>query len=121
MARPKRNSAVLETARQRIAALKTITPTPNFSPSLDLDQYEQDMNALAALLRTYNDTLTLLDRLRNELGDAEALLREMSKRVLAAVGAFYGLDSNEYEAAGGTRTSERKRPTTRKKRKTTDS
>lgn len=30
--------------------------------------------------------------------------------MLAAVAAKYGLDSNEYEKAGGTRRSDRKRP-----------
>lgn len=32
-----------------------------------------------------------------------------SKRWLAATGAKFGTDSNEYEAVGGTRTSERKK------------
>jgi hypothetical protein len=31
--------------------------------------------------------------------------------MLAATGAHYGTDSNEYERVGGTRSSERKRPT----------
>jgi hypothetical protein len=35
--------------------------------------------------------------------------------MLAAVEAHYGPDSNEYEAAGGTRTSDRKRTTAKKK------
>lgn len=110
MARIKRSSTVLETARQRVAGLKTITPTPNFGGALDLGQYEQDINAFSAALDKYNDTLTLLDRMQNDLDTAEARLRELNKRVLAAVGALYGLDSSEYEAAGGTRSSERKRP-----------
>ena len=35
----------------------------------------------------------------------------MNKRVLSAVEAHFGPDSSEYEAVGGTRLSERKRPT----------
>ena len=38
--------------------------------------------------------------------------------MLAAAGALYGPDSNEYETAGGTRTSDRK-PNTRKNPATT--
>jgi len=118
MARLKRSSTVLETARQRLSGLKTITPKPNFGPALDLDQYEEEINFYGANLDKYNDTLTLLDRLANDLEAGEAQLRDKNKRMLAATGALYGPDSNEYEAAGGTRASERK-PNTRKKPGTT--
>ena len=114
MARLKRNSTVLETARQRLSGLKTITPKPNFGPALDLDQYEQEINALSANLDQYNDTLTLLDRLTNDLEAAEAQLREKNRRMLAATKARYGSNSNEYETAGGTRDSDYK-PKARKK------
>jgi sugar phosphate isomerase/epimerase len=111
MARLKRGSNVLDTARQRLAGLKTITPKPNFGPSLDLDQYEQEINDFSTTLDKYNSTLTLLDSLQNDLAASEANLREKTKRMLAATGAMYGPNSNEYEKAGGTRSSERKRPT----------
>ena len=114
MARIKRGSAVLETARLRLAGLKSITPKPNFGPNLDVDKYEQDVNALADSLEQYNDTLSLIDRLQNELEEKEAALKEKNRRVLAATEAHYGPDSSEYEAVGGTRASERKRPTKKK-------
>jgi hypothetical protein len=111
MARLKRSSTVLEIARQRLAGLKSITPKPNFGPALDLDQYEQDINTLSANLDKYNETLSLLDQLQNNFEAGEARLRDKNKRILAATGALYGDDSNEYETAGGTRTSDRKRTT----------
>jgi hypothetical protein len=114
MPRLKRGSGVLETARQRLAGLKSFTPRPNFGPALDLDQYEQEVNAYGANLDKYNETLSLLDRLQNDLGAAEKLLREKNRRMLSAVEAHYGPDSNEYEAVGGTRTSDRKRTATKK-------
>ena len=114
MARIKRNSAVLETARERLAGLKSINPKPNFGPNLDVDQYEQEVEAFSAKLDEYNNTLSLLDRLQNELEGPEAALNEKNRRMLAATAATYGPNSSEYEVAGGTRTSERKR-TTRKK------
>lgn len=110
MARPKRNSAVLETARQRLSGLKSITPKPSFGPALDLDQYEQEVNELSAKLDQYNDTVSLLDRMQNDLDALEGKVNDKSKRMLAATGALYGPNSNEYETAGGTRTSDRKRP-----------
>jgi hypothetical protein len=114
MARIKRGSAVLETARLRLSGLKSINPKPNFGPALDIDQYEQEIEAHSAKLDAYNDTLSLLDRLQNELEEQEAALNDKNKRMLAATGAVYGPDSNEYEAVGGTRASDRKRPARRK-------
>jgi hypothetical protein len=114
MARIKRNSAVLETARERLAGLKSINPKPNFGPSLDIDQYEREIEAFSASLDKYNETLSLLDRLQNELEGPEAALNDKNKRMLAATGATYGSNSSEYETAGGTRASERKRPVRKK-------
>ena len=108
MARLKRSSTVLETARQRLSGLKSITPRPNFGPALDLEQYEEETNAFSENLGSYNDTIALLDRLANDLDTAEARLREKNRRMLSATEAHYGPDSNEYEAVGGTRTSDRK-------------
>jgi exonuclease VII small subunit len=114
MARLRRSSAVLETARQRLSGLKSITPKPNFGPALDIDQYEQDINALNDSLDKYNQTVALLDQMQNALEDDETKLNDKSKRMLAATGAQYGPDSSEYEIVGGTRTSDRKRPASKK-------
>lgn len=114
MPRLKRGSAVLETARNRLAGLKTITPLPNFGPALGLEQYEQEINAYGESLDKYNATLSLLDSLQNNLIEQEAGLREKNRRMLAAAGAHYGPDSSEYELAGGTRASERKAPARKK-------
>jgi uncharacterized protein YPO0396 len=111
MPRIKRGSTILETARLRLSALKTINPKPNFGPALDLEQYEQEIEGFSASLDEYNDTLSLLDRKQNDLRARETRLREKSHRMLAATKATYGPDSNEYENAGGTRVSEYKRNT----------
>ncbi len=114
MARLKRSSVVLETGRQRLSGLKSITPKPNFGPALDVDQYEQDINAFGTQLDKYNETVSLLDRMQNELDEVEAHINDKNKRMLAATGAQYGPNSNEYEQVGGTRESDRKRPTRKK-------
>jgi hypothetical protein len=44
MARARRNSTILETGRQRFAALKQITPKPNFGPALTREQVLADWN-----------------------------------------------------------------------------
>ena len=85
MPRLKRGSTVLETARQRLSGLKSITPLPNFGPALDLEQYEEETDAFSENLGRYNDTIALLDRLANDLDTAEARLREKNRRMLAAI------------------------------------
>lgn len=110
MARLRRSSTILETARQRLAGLKSITPKPTFGTALDIDQYEQDINNFGADLDKYNQTLSLLDQMQNAIEADETKLNDKNKRMLAATGAQYGPDSSEYETVGGTRTSDRKRP-----------
>ena len=114
MARLKRGSNVLEAARQRLAGLKSITPAPDFGSALSLEGYEQEINAYSAKLDQYNEALSTLDGLQNELDTAGVNLNDKSKRMLAAVAAIYGTNSVQYEKAGGTPTDERKRPTKKK-------
>jgi hypothetical protein len=109
MARTKRTSSILETARQRLAGLKSITPAPDFGAALTLVGYEADITSFSDKLDSYNEKLSALDSLQNEIDTSEMALREKNTRLLSAAEAHYGPDSNEYEQAGGTRRSERKR------------
>lgn len=109
MARTKRTSSILETARQRLAGIKSINPAPNFGVTLTVASYETDIDTLSDKLDNYNEKLSTLDSLQNELDAAELALREKNTRVLSAAEATYGPDSSEYEQVGGTRRSDRKR------------
>ena len=111
MARLKKSSAVLETARQRLAGLKSFKNPPDFGPNLTVAGYEAKSNSASAKLEAYNQSLATSDRLQNEFQAEEAELNEMNRRILSAGEAIYGPDSSEYELLGGTRKSERKRPT----------
>ncbi len=110
MARQRRTSTVLETARQRLAGLKSITPPPTFGPTITLNSFEAATLAFDQKVKSYNEAVASLDDLQNDLEADEDTLREMNKRILSAVEAQYGPDSSEYELAGGTRQSERKKP-----------
>lgn len=114
MARSKRTSSVLELARQRLAGLKSIKPLPDFGVSLKLADYEADINTLSAKLDSHNGLLSQLDESQNELEALERGVSDKSVRVLSASKAQYGPDSSEYEQVGGTRKSDRKRPTSKK-------
>src|SRR5437588_10066038 len=114
MARLKRSSNVLETARLRLSGLKSITPKPDYGSALDIDEYEQDINDLGPSLDKYNETLSLLDSLQNELDGHEEKVKDKNRRMLAATGAQYGPNSSQYEQAGGPRTDDRKRSAKKK-------
>ena len=111
MARKKRTSQVLEAAHQRMAGLNSITPPPDFGSNLTLASYTAQINAFSTRLDNYNQMLASLDDLQNQVDAEEASLRETNKRMLSAAEAHYGPDSSQYEQAGGTRLSDRKRPT----------
>jgi hypothetical protein len=109
MSRLKRTSPIVREAEIRYASLKAIDPDLDFSHGLSIADYRAHINALQAELSTYNAKLSELDGLLNNIQAGEKALRAYSSRMLAAVAAYYGRDSNEYEQAGGTRTSERAR------------
>jgi len=111
MARLKRTSAVLEAARKRLSGLKGITPKADFGPNLTETIYTAKIDSVAARLAAYNQKLAELDQDQNDLQAEEAELNDLNRRFLSAGEATYGPDSNEYEMLGGTRKSERKKPT----------
>jgi hypothetical protein len=111
MARKKRTSAVLEMARQRLAGLKSINPAPDLGPNLTIPMIETQTNGFGTRLDTYNQHVATLDDEQNGVDTDEDSLEDLMSRVLSAVRAQFGADSSEYEAVGGTRTSERRRRT----------
>lgn len=106
MARKKRTSTALEKARIRIASLKSIDANLSLNGEVTLASYKEQADDTEAKLELYNTKLSELDKLLNDLQASEVLLNAISARILAGVGFVYGKDSNEYEQAGGTRTSE---------------
>lgn len=110
MARQKRGSAVLQKAERRCTGVKSFAAEFNFGDDLTLEQYTQKIETLRAQIDTYNQALSHADAASNAVEATEAELRSLSERLLMAVAVKYGKDSSEYELAGGTRTSDRKRP-----------
>lgn len=111
MARRKRKSAALETARRRLAGLNSITPEPNFGPLLTKAIIKGKADALDARLAGYNQMLSEADTELNGIEADEDEINDLCRRLLSAGEGQYGADSSEYEALGGTRTSDRKKRT----------
>jgi hypothetical protein len=113
MARLKRKSSVVETAKVRLAGLNAISPAPDFGPALTKVAYQTRVTSLETALAEYNGRLSALDEEQNRIDTMEEELNQWNKRILSAGEATYGTDSSEYEMLGGTRTSERQRLTRR--------
>jgi len=106
MAFKRKTSKVIADAHQRVANMKSISPTLDLGNGLTLADYTAKITSVQTSLDTYNIQLAQADGLGNNFKAGEKELRTLSARMLAAVGVKYGKDSNEYEMAGGTRSSE---------------
>ena len=110
MAFKKRASPDLVKAEERAKKLGAVNPTLEVG-GLTLPAYQEQVMSARTLLDRYNVLLTEADLLADQFDNAETGLKDWSERMLAGVGVKYGKDSPEYEAAGGVRKSERKKPT----------
>ena len=117
MGRSKKNISHYNEAFNRLAALKSISPTLDLGSGLTVVAYDAAMIAFRQKLDDYNMTLSQVDEKYNLVQAGEKSLKEFSERMLAGVGVKYGKDSNEYEKAGGVRKSERKKPSKKSKLK----
>ena len=115
MGRSKRTSAIVEGARLRLAQLKSIDPLPDFGGDLTVAAFEAEINGVNADMESYNQDISNLDEKKNRFDARERKLQELDTRFLSAIRAKHGPDSDEYEKAGGTRRSDRKRPGPKKK------
>jgi hypothetical protein len=110
MARLKRTSTVLETARHRLAGLKTVDPEFNFGPGFTRAEVEAEIKDVEDTLDEYNSILSQADEVKNRYEAKEKAQQTKNARLLSMIAARFGTDSSEYEICGGTRTSERKKP-----------
>lgn len=109
MAFRKKNSATAEASRQRLTGLKTIDSTLDFGNGQTIAAFEAKIVEMEAALEVYNAKLSEADHARNLFEAKEQAVLDFYKRMLSGVGVRFGYDSSEYEVAGGTRTSDRKK------------
>jgi hypothetical protein len=111
MARRKLNRVLdLEKGKSRLAGLKSIKKDLDFGDNLSVAVYETQLSLLETDLKTYNQALSTIDDLYNKCIAQIDVVKDYSERMLSGVALKYGKESSEYEMAGGTRKSERKKP-----------
>ena len=76
-----------------------------------LTSLQTNMDELPAKRDRASDLRTQLTAAVNEANAAAKALEQKTMRARRGVGAAFGLNSTEYEQAGGTRTEDRARPT----------
>jgi hypothetical protein len=77
--------------------------------------YENSIKAVTDLNKEIEDVRHTLGALINSRDDAAIALNALNTRALSAIRGIFGPDSTEYDQAGGTRTSERKKPVRKEK------
>jgi ABC-type hemin transport system substrate-binding protein len=112
MAATKRSSSVLTKAQLRASGLKAIDPNIDFGNNNSLQNMIQQIEQLSAKLDSHNTALVMINASRTDIEQLEKNLSALSEKMLLAVAAKYGKDSNEYEMAGGVRKSDRIRKST---------
>jgi hypothetical protein len=110
MAFKRRVSPTLVKATTRANKLSEIRPDLVLSSSMTLANYQVKVKTAQAALDHYNGLLTQADLESDQFDDLEKELKDLSERMLTGVATEFGKDSPEYEAAGGVRKSERKKP-----------
>ena len=107
--RKKKRSLVIDKAQARQAALLSISAKLDFGKGLTSAAYDKLVTDTRTALTTYNKLLSEIDQAYNDFQELEKSLADMSDRMLTGVATQYGKNSDEYEMAGGTRKSERRR------------
>lgn len=99
----------LALAAKRIAGMQSIGTDLDLGNGMTLETYIAAQTDTQKKLDAYNTKLADSDAAQNVFLLAETNLSDLNQRMLAAVKVKFGADSDEYEKAGGTRRSERKR------------
>jgi uncharacterized protein YukE len=110
MARKKKTSIIAGKAKTRLAGLKSIDPALDLGNGMTNAAFEAVIKQTDDSVDDYNTTLSSLDDKLNTIKGNELTLTDWYERMLLGVGTRYGKNSTEYEMAGGTRKSERKKP-----------
>ncbi len=101
----------VESAQQRVNGLVSIEETLDLGNGVSVAALQASIRAVMDEVSEYNTMISNADEKSNRVDALVEALNDLNSRALKGVESRYGKDSNEYEKAGGTRKSDRKRPT----------
>jgi len=104
----KTNPEIVTNESDKIAKVWGVNPDFKIK-GMTLEQYQAQRDRLTRVMGVIKENEDALTSLRNERDDLSIQLNENTTRARAGIKGYFGADSNEYELAGGTRASERKK------------
>ena len=107
-------SPTIAKAKVRMSGMKSIDPTLDLGNGMSIAAYEAAIQAAEHRIETYNMAISNIGQLQNSVAEAEMLLSDLSERMLSTVAGRYGKKSDQYEMAGGTKRTTRRRVVKRK-------
>jgi septum formation inhibitor MinC len=109
--RKKHSSIIVEKAQTRLAAVKAIDSNLDLGNGLTVQMFSSKLEEARDRMEKYNTVLSLVDEAYSAMFASEKALAECTENMLIGVAYKYGKNSDEYKMAGGTKKSDRKRPT----------
>lgn len=104
---------VLQQAQETLTAWKQVDAGLALGP-LNVGEIEANLSKAGPIQSQMGALEAQLTNLRNQRDELYITLWDQVKRARAGFKGIYGDDSSQYEMIGGTRRSERKRPTRKK-------
>jgi len=101
----------VQNAQKRCDGMNSIENKLDLGSGVSATALEAAIKKVTDGISAYNTLLSQLDQMDNEIESDVKVMNELSSRALKGVEFKFGKNSNEYEMAGGTRTSDRKKPT----------
>lgn len=80
------------------------------NPKVTHVEYQKTITDVEGFSSRIEDLRSQIDDLLNKRNESARALSQLNTRALSAIRGIFGPDSTEYEQAGGTRSSERKKP-----------
>lgn len=110
MARKKLTRSIsLDKAKTRASALKSIDAKLDLGNGVSITEFDKTINECISIIDQYNGLLSQIDKLYNDFQEKSLIVKDLNERLLAGIASKYGKNSSEYEMAGGTKKSERKK------------
>lgn len=103
-------SKTMELGAERCANCASIDAKLDLGEGLSVVEYEKVNEKTRKSLAVYNTSIATTESLLEAHETNEMELADFNERMLIGVAYKYGKNSNEYKMAGGTKKSERKKP-----------
>ncbi len=107
----KTSSLAKDKAQSRLDGLASIADDLDLGNGISVATLQAAVDLIDEKMSSYNQMLSNADAESDKFDAAETAANNLSERALDAVGVKYGKDSEEFMKAGGTKKSERKKPT----------